>query len=70
MRGMHWQKVFIEFALMVLAFRATECGNQCAKSSSRKYSIEVLLSTKYPYTDPRTDYQLDMDPCKSGNDTS
>jgi hypothetical protein len=34
--------------------------------SSRKFSIEDLLSTTYPYTDPRTDYQLDMDPCKSG----
>lgn len=31
-----------------------------------KYTIEELLHTTYPYTDPRTDYQLDMDPCKSG----
>jgi hypothetical protein len=68
MKGMHWLKVFTEFALIASAFGAIECGNQCEKSSSRKYSIEELLSTKYEYTDPRTDYQLDMDPCKSGND--
>lgn len=36
------------------------------QGSSKKFTIEQLQSTSFPYTDPRTDYQLDMDPCKSG----
>lgn len=35
-------------------------------SSSRKFTIEELLSMTFPYTDQRIDHQLDMDPCKSG----
>jgi hypothetical protein len=35
-------------------------------SDSSKFTIEELLSSRFPYTDPRTDHQLDMDPCKSG----
>lgn len=34
--------------------------------TSKRFTIEQLLSTSFPYTDPRTDNQLDMDPCKSG----
>ena len=36
------------------------------QSSSVKHTIEELLTTVYPYKDPRTDHQVDMDPCKSG----
>ncbi|CAO1402934.1 unnamed protein product [Diamesa serratosioi] len=36
------------------------------QSSSIKHTIEELLTTVYPYKDPRTDHQVDMDPCKSG----
>lgn len=52
----------------------TWCGvlaNEHRHANSRrhqttKYTIEELLSSTYPYSDPRTDHQLDMDPCKSG----
>lgn len=36
------------------------------KKISHKFTIEELLTAKFPYNDPRTDAQYDMDPCKSG----
>lgn len=66
---MHWQSFFVEIFLMASICEALECGNHildCEKSLSKKYSFDELLSVKFPYTDPRTDHQLDMDPCKSG----
>lgn len=57
--------------VMVLVFPSLLCGataneHRHVKNQSSKYSIEQLLSTSFPYSDPRTDHQLDMDPCKSG----
>jgi hypothetical protein len=49
----------------------SSCGafaneNRNVKNRSTRYTIEELLSSTFPYTDPRMDHQLDMDPCKSG----
>lgn len=33
---------------------------------TQKLSIEDLLSKTFPYTDPRLDNQIYMDPCKAG----
>lgn len=41
-------------------------SNHNRQSTSVRYTIEELLTTVYPYKDPRTDHQVDMDPCKSG----
>lgn len=41
-------------------------SNNNRQSSPVKHTIEELLTTVYPYKDPRTDHQVDMDPCKSG----
>ena len=41
-------------------------SNHNRQPSSVKHTIEELLTTVYPYKDPRTDHQVDMDPCKSG----
>lgn len=35
-------------------------------NSPHKFTVEELLTASFPYTDPRTDAQYDMDPCKSG----
>lgn len=42
---------------------------ECKKDEngrSSKFTIEDLLTHTYPYTDPRTDDQIFMDPCKAG----
>lgn len=44
----------------------TDSNHHNRQSSSVKHTIEELLTTVYPYKDPRTDHQVDMDPCKSG----
>lgn len=64
-----WKFGFI--VALTLFVSMTMCGaivheHRHVKNQSSKYSIEQLLSTSFPYSDPRTDHQLDMDPCKSG----
>lgn len=36
------------------------------KRSHSHFTIEDLLSRTFAYTDPRTDNQIYMDPCKAG----
>lgn len=55
--------------IVVILLIASESGCRATKSKVRpssKFTIEELLSTTFPYSDPRTDSQLDMDPCKAG----
>lgn len=58
-------KICIIIVLLGLSSNALVKDDR-GKRNSPKYSISELLSTTFPYSDPRTDNQLDMDPCKSG----
>jgi hypothetical protein len=58
-------------AVIAFILSSSSCGalandNGNVKAQSKKYSIDELLSSNFPYSDPRTDHQLDMDPCKAG----
>lgn len=64
---------FSLIAVIAFILSSSSCGalvndNENVKSQSKKYSIDELLSSNFPYTDPRTDNQLFMDPCKAGKD--
>lgn len=54
--------------IVVMLVVASECHASKSKAvrSTPRFTIEELLSTTFPYSDPRTDSQLDMDPCKAG----
>jgi hypothetical protein len=59
--------------LTIIFMTSTNCSiiNEHVKHtknllSSHKFTIEELLTANFPYADPRTDAQYDMDPCKSG----
>ena len=56
----------IAFILSLSSCGAFENDNGNVKSQSKKFTVEELLSLNFPYTDPRSDHQLDMDPCKAG----
>lgn len=50
--------------LFVIVSTSSSLANR--ETSSKKFTIDEFLSTTFPYTDPRTDNQLYMDPCKAG----
>lgn len=52
--------------IVVILVIASEPGCQASKAATSRFTIEELLTTTFPYSDPRTDSQLDMDPCKAG----
>ena len=60
---MMWKSSLIVVIVLIISCGATDYRGNYA---SKKFTIEELLSMSFPYTDPRTDSQLDMDPCKSG----
>ena len=54
--------------IVVIALMASILSfvNANRENRSPKFTIEQLLTEIFPYSDPRNDHQLDMDPCKSG----
>lgn len=61
-----WKMIFFAAALVIFISDEAISVENHRISESHKFTIDELLSSRFPYTDPRTDHQLDMDPCKSG----
>lgn len=64
-----WKIKFGLVLVLMLVFPIViECKkvNNAVNGRSYRFSMDDLLTNTFPYSDPRTDNQIYMDPCKAG----